>query len=146
MIDRRHIGMRLPTAQLQVEPGRLEFFAKAIGETDRMYFDDEAARAAGYSARPAPPTFLFSAGLDSGVMEKALVELGVDLSRILHAEQSFSYHAPVLAGDTISVEGRISDIYDKRGGALEFIVMDSSASNQHGGMVAEMNSVLVLRS
>lgn len=145
MIERRHIGKRLRPSVLQVEQGRLAFFAKVTGETNPIYFDPAAAREAGYSAVPAPPTFIFAAQAETGAMSQALGEIGVDLPKVLHGEQNFTYHAPVLAGDTITVESHIADIYDKRNGALEFVVVESAAFNQHGGVVAEMRSVLVVR-
>ena len=49
------------------------------------------------------------------------------------------------AGDTVSVRSRIEDIHDKKGGALEFVVKRSRATNQHGELVAEMRTVLVCR-
>ena len=145
MIDRKHIGKTLPPAVLEIEKGRLRFFAKAIGETNPVYTDEAAAKAAGYSSLPAPPTFIFAAELDAGTLMPALIEMGVNLSRILHGEQQFTYLAPVCAGDTITVQSRISDIYDKKNGALEFLVKDSSVTNQHGQPVAEMRSVIVVR-
>lgn len=145
MIDQGHIGKRLPKSVLHIEKGRVAFFARAIGETDPIYFDEAAAKAAGYSLCPAPPTFVFAAELDSGAMAQALTEIGVALPKVLHGEQNFTYHAPVLVGDMITVESRISDIYAKKGGALEFIVLDSMAHNQHGGVVGEMRAVVMVR-
>jgi acyl dehydratase len=145
MIDRRHIGKALPRATLTIEAGRLRFFAKAIGETNPIYTDEEAARAAGYPALPAPPTFLNSGELDADTVRAALVEIGVDISHILHGEQQFTYHAPICAGDTLSFESRFSDIYGRRNGALEFIVKDTTVTNQHGTKVADMRSVIVVR-
>lgn len=65
MIDRKWIGHELPPSVLPIERSRLQFFAKAIGETDPVYTDAAAARDAGYPDLPAPPTFLFAAELDS---------------------------------------------------------------------------------
>ena len=48
MIDRRYIGHALPPFQVDVEKGRLRFFAKATGQTDPVYLDDAAARDAGH--------------------------------------------------------------------------------------------------
>lgn len=42
---------------LPIERGRLAFFAKATGETNPVYSDIDAARAAGYADLPAPPTW-----------------------------------------------------------------------------------------
>ncbi len=145
VIDRSHIGMALPKSVLPIEAGRLRFFAKAIGETNPVYLDEAAAKAAGFSSLPAPPTFIFAAELEAGTMARALGDLGVDVRRVLHAEQGFTYHDQVVAGDTITVSTQVSDIFDKRGGALEFIVLDSTASNQNGDMVAEMRAMLVVR-
>jgi acyl dehydratase len=145
MIDRKYIGTALPQATLEIEKGRLRFFAKAIGETDPIYTDEAAAKAAGYSTLPAPPTFIFAAELDADTALAALKDMGVSLARILHGEQQFTYFAPVCAGDTITVDSRFTDIYDKKNGALEFIVKESVVSNQHGSKVAEMRSVIVVR-
>jgi acyl dehydratase len=71
--------------------------------------------------------------------------LGLDYRRLLHGEQQFSYHAPAHAGDVLSFEQRIDDIYDKKGGALEFVVRSTRVSNQHGALVAELRTTTVIR-
>ncbi len=145
MIDKKWIGHELATSVLPVERTRLRFFAKAIGETNPIYTDEAAARDAGYADLPAPPTFLFAAELDSGAVDELLRQLQIPLAKLLHGEQSFSYHHAACAGDTVTVRSRIDDIYDKKNGALEFVVKTSRATNQHGALVAEMRSVLVCR-
>lgn len=145
MIDRRWIGTALPPALLTLERGRLRFFAKAIGEADPVYRDPDAARAAGHPDLPAPPTFLFAAELDADAAFWLVERLGVPLARILHGEQSFTYHRLVHAGETICVRTRITDIHAKRGGALEFVVLDSVATDAAGRPVAELRSVWVVR-
>ncbi len=145
MIDRKWVGYETPASELALDRTRLRFFAKAIGETDPVYTDPAAARAAGYADLPAPPTFLFAAELDSGAIDTLLAQLDIPLRKLLHGEQSFTYHRAACAGDTISVRSRIEDIYDKKGGALEFVVKTSRATNQQGELVAELRSVLVCR-
>ena len=145
MIDTKHIGLELPAATFEVEKGRLRFFAEATGETRPEYLDERAARAAGYRSLPAPPTFLMAADLDAGTTTMLLDTLAVPIERILHGEQSFTYHAPVCAGDVLSVEARISDIYSKKGGKLEFVVKDTEVSNQEQTPVATLRSVIVVR-
>jgi acyl dehydratase len=145
MIDRKWIGHALPASVLEIERSRLRFFAKAIGETDPVYTDPDAARAAGYPDLPAPPTFLFAAELDSGAAFRLVEMLGIPIAKLLHGEQGFTYHAPACAGDTVTVRSTVSDIYDKKQGALEFVVKTSRAVNQRGELVAELRSVLVCR-
>ena len=49
------------------------------------------------------------------------------------------------AGDTVTVRSTVSDIYDKKNGALEFIVKTARAVNQRDELVAELRTVLVCR-
>jgi acyl dehydratase len=145
MIDKKWIGHELPPSVLPIERSRLQFFAKAIGETDPVYTDTAAARDAGYPDLPAPPTFLFAAELDSGASDQLLAELQIPIAKLLHGEQSFSFHAPACAGDTVTVRSTISDIYDKKNGALDFVVRETRVTNQKGEHVADLRSVLVQR-
>ena len=145
MIDRKFIGYQLKPSVLTVDRTRLQFFAKAIGEKDPVYVDPAAAKAAGYADVPAPPTFLFAAELDSGANDQLLADLDIPLAKLLHGEQSFRYLKPVCAGDTVTVQSIITDIYDKKGGKLEFAVKDSKVTNQREELVAELRTVLVVR-
>jgi acyl dehydratase len=144
MIDKKHIGRQLPTFLVTAEAGQLRFFAKATGETSPIYFDEQAARDAGHPNLPLPPTFLFS--LELQIPSNAWRdELGIVTARILHGEESFRYHRMAYAGDTLRFDVRIADIYDKKGGALEFVVRETRVTNQHGEHVADLRSVLVQR-
>ncbi|HEV8689308.1 MAG TPA: MaoC family dehydratase N-terminal domain-containing protein [Ideonella sp.] len=145
MIDRRYIGRTLAPFSVPVEAGRLRFFAKATGQADPVYTDPAAARDAGHRDLPVPPTFLFCLEMD-GPNPAAIRELlGLDYRRLLHGEQQFTYHAMAHAGDVLTFEQRIEDIYDKKGGALEFVVRRTRVSNQHGAQVAELRSLTVMR-
>lgn len=145
MIDKKFIGYQLKPSVLTVDRTRLQFFAKAIGEKNPVYVDPAAAQAAGYADVPAPPTFLFAAELDSGANDQLLADLDIPLAKLLHGEQSFRYLQPVCAGDTVTVQSTITDIYDKKGGKLEFAVKDSKVTNQREELVAELRTVLVVR-
>jgi acyl dehydratase len=145
LIDRKWIGHQVGQSTLAVERGRLRFFAKAIGEADPVYLDQAAAEAAGYADLPAPPTFLFAAELDSNSMFGLLEQMDIPLGKVLHGEQGFEYFSAVVAGDTVTVTSVVKDIYDKRGGALEFLETESTAVNQRGDTVAKMRGVTVVR-
>jgi len=145
MIDKKHIGLELPTVVWPVERGRLLAFAKAIGEQRPEYIDDAAARAAGYRGLLAPPTFGFGAGCDAGTLMQMLAALEVPIERILHGEQSFTYGAPVCAGDVLTLKSKVADIVEKKGGKMELITHRTTVTNQRGEAVGEMSSVLVVR-
>ncbi len=145
MIDKRNIGRVFEPTSAEVEKGRLRFFAKAIGETNPVYTDEAEARRAGYASLPVPPTFLFSLEMENADPFAWMKDVGMDLTRILHGEQTFTYHAPACAGDTLTFESRIDDIYDKKGGALTFLVKTAKVTNQRGEHVADLRSSIVHR-
>jgi acyl dehydratase len=145
MINRQYIGHTMPSFEVAVEAGRLRFFAKATGQTDPVYLDDAAARAAGHPALPVPPTFLFCLEMESPDPAAIRNLLGMDYRRLLHGEQGFTYHRMVHAGDVLRFEQRIADIYDKKNGALEFVERITRITNQRGEHVADLRAVTVLR-
>ncbi|HLS81272.1 MAG TPA: MaoC family dehydratase N-terminal domain-containing protein [Steroidobacter sp.] len=143
MADASHVGFRSPEHQVDVERGRLRFFAKAIGETNPVYLDEEAARAAGFAALPAPPTYPFSLELDQPRPFAMLEALGVRLERVLHGTQRFKYHKPICAGDRITLQAEVQEIFEKKG--MQFIVIRTNAVNQHGETAVEMTKTVVVR-
>jgi acyl dehydratase len=145
MIDRRYIGHSLPPFTVDVEKGRLRFFAKATGQADPVYLNEDAARAGGHPGQPVPPTFLFCLEMESPNPAAIRELLKMDYRNLLHGEQGFTYHAMAYAGDTLTFEQRIADIYDKKNGALEFVVRETRVTNQRNEPVADLRCVTVVR-
>ncbi len=131
-IDPSVIGTELPPTTLTVDEGRLRFFAKAIGDTV-----DSALR--------VPPTFLFSIELENPNPFAWADQLGIDLRYVLHGEQAFTYHEAAHAGDVLTATPKITDVYSKKGGALDFIVKDTAVTRSDGTLVAELKTVIVVR-
>jgi len=145
VIDRKYIGHVEPAFEVLVEKGRLRFFAKATGQTDPVYTDDAVALAAGHPALPVPPTFLFCLEMEAPDPAAIRNLLGMDYRRLLHGEQGFVYERMAYAGDVLRFEQSIEDIYDKKNGALEFVVRKTIVTNQRGESVAQLRTVSVLR-
>lgn len=139
-IDDRKGHVFAPTTAV-VEPARLRFFHKAIGETN------PAMTAADASSRvPVPPTYLFCLEmLDSENPFAFVDEISVAITDILHGSQEFTYHAPVHTGDILRFEGRLADVFHKKGGLLTFLVQHVAVTNQDGVRVADIARTLVLQ-
>lgn len=146
MLDKRMIGRETEEREISVEAGMLRLFCQAVGETNPIYLDVEAARAAGYRAIPTPPTYASCLqNLAPAKRNLVLDDLGADLGKMLHGEQTFTQHKPIFVGDRIRMRQRIVDIYDKKGGALEFVVLDTTMINQADELCATLRTVAVLR-
>lgn len=145
MLDKKLIGKTFLPIEVDVEKGQLVFFSRTVGESNPIYTDATAAGKAGFRSLPAPPTFIFSLGLARPDPLARYKEIGIDIGGLLHGEQEFEYFAPVCAGDRITLETAIADIYDKKNGALEFMVEKTNVTNQDRELVARMTQTLVIR-
>jgi len=145
MIDRSIVGREYPPFRVEIEKRWVRSFAGAIGETDAIYHDEQAAKAAGYRSIAVPPTFPFAAIMECNQSFMVLDELGIDKRRTMHGEQSFVWHADLCAGDVLIGRQRIVDLFEKKNGALEFIVCEIACSNQHGERVCDLRTTIVVR-
>ncbi|MGP3925995.1 MaoC family dehydratase N-terminal domain-containing protein [Streptomyces sp. 8N616] len=137
--------MRLAPFTATVERGRLRFFASVIGLEDSEFTSLERARAAGHRDLPVPPTFLFGLELEHQQGESGPDGPRVDPSRVLHTEQSFTYHETAHAGDELVFSPVITDVYHRRAGTMEFVVRDTTVTRPDGTPVADLHQVILVR-
>lgn len=146
MVDQSAVGRRFAPVTARVEAGRLRYFFDTIGERNPVFRDPQAAKAAGYTGQPIPPTYLFCLEMmDAERPFEFLEELDIDLGRILHGEQRFAYHTPVVVGDTLTFRSRVIDVTDKKNGALTFVTVETKITNQAGLHVADAARTIVVR-
>lgn len=146
MIDETAIGMTFTPVEAVVEAGRLRFFFETIGERNPVFRDPAAARAAGFADTPIPPTYLFCLEMmDAEDPFEFLTRLKIDIGRILHGEQSFVYHAPVVVGDRLTFASSVTGVAQKKGGAMTIIEIVTRVTNQTGQHVADTVRSVVVR-
>ena len=141
-IDPNAVGATSPPITVTVERGRLQLFAKATGQCDPLYVDVETAQAQGHPDLPVPPTYLFGLELEQPDPFAWLAALGVDLNDVLHGSQSFTYEGLVHAGDTVTVQSTVTDVFAKK--ALEFLERRSVVT-RGGEVVATLDQTIVVR-
>ena len=144
-IDRKHIGHQFAPFTTTVEAGKIRLFCKAVGEENPIHHDEAAAKAAGYRTIVAPPTFITAVTNDDPNKGGLLKLIDVDIGWILHGEQHYEYFAPVHVGDRLTCQQRVTDIYDKKGGALWFVVSEIDVTGEGGKPVAKARSITVVR-
>jgi acyl dehydratase len=142
-IDRTLIGTSAAPFAVEVEKGAIRRFAEAIGETAEIYFDEAFARSLGYLGIVAPPTFPTTFRPPS----KPAWIRGLDEGRFLAGEQGFRYRRPILAGDRLQCELRLTDVQDKRSskGNMELIVQDLIVTSPSGDTVCINRRVVIYR-
>jgi acyl dehydratase len=146
MVDETAIGMTFAPVHAAVEAGRLRYFFETTGERNPVYRDPAAASAAGFAGIPIPPTYLFCQEMmDAEDPFEFLTRLKIDIGRILHGEQTFVYHAPVVVGDRLVFESSVTGVAQKKGGAMTIIEIVTKVTNQAGQHVADAIRSVVVR-
>ncbi|WP_323173321.1 MaoC family dehydratase N-terminal domain-containing protein [Natrialba sp. PRR66] len=134
------VGRTVTTVEdFVVEPGKVEEFARAIKDNNPVFRDESAARDQGYEAIPAPLTFTrtayFPRNRPDGVDLDHGFDLGFDQSRVVHGEQEYVYERPLYAGDVLSGETTLVDVYERtgsRGGTMTFAVLETVYRDDDG--------------
>jgi acyl dehydratase len=143
-------------ATATIDAAGAERFAYAAGDRNPVYFDDAAARAAGYRAQVAPPGFLVwafepprpvEALREDGLPRDAGPPLRLLVSRVLYAGEEWEYFAPVHVGDTIRAETRLAALEEKTGGSGPFVLAttETTYTNQAGEVVAVLRGRRIAR-
>ncbi len=147
-VDRSVIGKPTNRSRVVVERGPVANFAVAVKDESTQYQDPEAAKQAGLSAIPAPPTFGFCMehwGKFAEVQPEEKVQgspifevIGTLMSKgglVLHGEQEFIYHRPIVVGDVLRGEGKVVDAYEResKGKTMTFLVSETVWSDDRTG-------------
>ncbi|VEI06901.1 MaoC family dehydratase N-terminal domain-containing protein [Kurthia zopfii] len=142
MSNKHLIGLKSEVFNYKVELEHLQNFAKAIGDDNPLYFDEEFAKNSIHGGIIAPPTYPIAIGATGGS-----IDLGLDQRRMLHGEQSFMYEKVIRPNDELTCQLVISDVYEKEGknGKMEFILLDTEMRDSSGELVVISRTNIVYR-
>ncbi|MGY1721705.1 FAS1-like dehydratase domain-containing protein [Blastococcus sp. SYSU DS0533] len=143
-LDRALVGRSYPpSAVYEVGRAKIAEFATAVGATDPVHHDVEAARAAGHADVVAPPTFAIVVSLEAAFVVLADDEVGLDYSRVVHGEQRFTHHRPIRAGDRLVATTTIDAARTVAGNDL--LTARVELATEDGEAVCTATSMLVAR-
>ena len=118
-------------------------YANAVGETNPLHVDVEAARAAGHADVVAPPMFavVYTSPAIGPAMQDS--EVGIDFARMVHGAQAFKWGPLVVAGDEITTEVEVVDVSER--GGMGFYVFESRSDNERGQRVCTGKWTCIVR-
>ena len=154
-IDPRHVGRRYGPFRHTVSAERIRDFAVAVaggvpghfgaasGDPHPWSVDEGAAALSPYGALVGPPTFGVTFAMDPFALACADPEIGLNLVRLLHAEQEFEHGRVVRPGDVLTTTGEVVEVHSK--GPLDFMTVRSETRNQAGELVLVGRWTAVIR-
>ena len=127
------IGKTYPPRLYAVGREKVREYAAAVGESDPLYLDVEAARAAGHDDVVAPPMFAVVYAMPAVAQGMFDPEVGIDFARLVHSGQEFRWGPLVVAGDEIATTLTVADISSR--GRNSYYVFETTSTNQRGETV-----------
>jgi acyl dehydratase len=112
-VDPSLVGHETQPQSDSISAAAVQQFADAIADSSPIYRDAEAARGAGFTTIPTPPTFV-----TRFIVPFAEAGLDTEHAQVLHGEQEYIYERPIGVGDDLTVRHRIASIRQSRGMAL----------------------------
>ena len=133
-VETKAVGKTFDPAVYAVGREKIKEYALAVGETNPLHLDPQAARDAGYADVVAPP--MFAVVYSAPAMGPAIFdpEVAMNFALMVHGGQEFVWGKPVVAGDEITTKVTLKDISVRDDKA--FYVFESVSTNQDGDEVA----------
>lgn len=142
---RSYIGRESPPYTMEVDKTAVRLFARAVGYTDPVFYDEEYARSKGLRSLVAPPGFFGHAPWKPGDPGIPLRLPSLPVKRRLAGGNEFEYYGVVCAGDVLTCVTRIKDISERHGraGPMVLLTLETDYSNQFGELVARSRLTLI---
>ena len=122
-------GRTYPAVQFEIEPGRVEAFARAIGADP---------------ADGVPPTFAATYALEATAPQLfGDADAAIDFARLLHAEQEFEWARHPRVGETVTSRGRVASDSERRG--MRFLNFETETTDEAGKPVCRSRALFVRR-
>tara|TARA_B100001029_G_scaffold81257_1_gene66748 strand:+ start:739 stop:1215 length:477 start_codon:yes stop_codon:yes gene_type:complete len=137
---RSFIGLESDPVTYVVEKHSIEHFARAIGESNLIYFDEQFAKD-NVGGIIAPPTFIRL--FRPKRLEKQFPD---SFSNLVDGGSSYTFHEKIFVGDQITVVSKLKDLFIKSGsfGDMMFKISLTSYTNQKNILAAEQEITTIL--
>src|SRR5690625_2612355 len=142
-VDASFAGREYPaTEPYQVGREHLREFATAVDAQHPFHHDVRAAQEAGYLDVVAPPTFAVVIAQRAEQQFIADPAAGVDFSRVVHADETFTHHRPIVAGNELTTALHVASIIERASSTM--VTTRSEIAAAAGATVAMVVSTLAI--
>lgn len=136
------IGVEWPPLVYEIEKGMIRRFARAVGDSNPLWQDEEFAKKTSYGGIIAPPTFALILGFDQ--LQQVLTS-GSSLT-VLHGSTELGCYQPVRPGDVITLTARIANVRERQSkmGRTAFVTFGMTYKNQGQEVVARCRQMAII--
>lgn len=152
------IGSSMGSGTLVIDGRQARKWAAAVDDRNPIYWDEDAAKAAGYRTTPIPPMFLGQTGGDVTFLENLNLdgtpkssgsgpEIPLPVQRKMAGGTETEYLEPIYPGDVLTTETRLTNLEQKEGRSGSFVLIhrETTYTNQDGVLVARSHGTAIQR-
>jgi acyl dehydratase len=132
-----------PAGPFPVTREEIVAFADALGSSSAAHREVDAARALGYADVVAPPTFAVRLSQQCEAQVVRDPGAGIDFARVVHGEEAFTHHRPILAGDVLTGVLHVDRIREAGGHGM--VSTRVELTDADGAPVTTVTSTIVVR-
>lgn len=120
---------------------KIREYANSVKDSHPAHWHEHGAESLGYEALIAPPTFLCMWAWNCMIEFLEAEGVGLDLRQLVHTEQEFIHHEPIVVGDRLRGMFHVEEYRTK--GGVETIKVRTKVSRTDDKLVAEVVTTLV---
>ncbi|MGI8551671.1 MAG: FAS1-like dehydratase domain-containing protein [Dehalococcoidia bacterium] len=144
---RQAIGVESEPWTVEVEKTGVRMYARAIGYTDPIFFDEASAKEEGYRSLPCPPGFLGTPIFDPATSDPTFGQprrgqrrFNTPYTRGLNGGTDIEYFTKgssdaICAGDVLQASSKIADLTERRGSLGPMLITTSETIYRRDGTV-----------
>lgn len=108
---------------------KMREFANAIKDDNPVLHDEAAAAELGYDTLPAALTFVAVAGRRVQLEMFKRFDVGINIARVIHRDQKFTFHRPMVAGDELYFDAYLDSVTESHGAVIAELRAEATDAN-----------------
>ncbi len=143
------IGVESEPWTLEVDKLAVRMFARSVGYTDPVFYDEEFAQSKGYRAMPAPPHYLGTAIFNPATSDPTFGaprgggpgggRIRHNLKRVLNGGTEIEYRDTIYAGDTLSASTKVAELQERTGSIGQMLITITETTYRRDGTVVAVS-------
>ena len=140
------IGVESEPWTVELDKTTVRMFARAVGYTDPLYYDEEFAKSKGYRGLPAPPHYLGTPPFNPATSDPTFggprqgrPRLQHNLKRVLNGGTEIEYFDTICAGDVLSVTSKVADLAERQGSIGVMLITTTETTYRRDGKIVAIS-------
>jgi hypothetical protein len=142
---RAAVGVESEPWTLEVDKTAVRMFARAVGYTDPLFYDESFAKSKGYRSLPAPPHYLGTPIFNPASSDPTFgaprrgPRLQHNLKRVLNGGTDIEYFDTICAGDILTASSKLADVSERTGSIGTMLITVTETTYRRDGKVVAVS-------